>query len=109
VLGGAVRANCSIRRFVIAGAIRASPAATLTNAMKHAPGSQVELRLSVRAGALEIELRDSGAKAPSSLAKTGAGIGLAGMRERIEALGGSLEAGPVNGGGWRLHARVPAG
>jgi signal transduction histidine kinase len=81
----------------------------LTNAMKHAPGSQVELRLSVRAGALEIELRDSGAKAPSSLAKTGAGIGLAGMRERIEALGGSLEAGPVNGGGWRLHARVPAG
>jgi signal transduction histidine kinase len=81
----------------------------LTNAMKHAPGSTVDLRLSVRAGALEIELRDSGARAPSKLARTGAGLGLAGMRERIEALGGRLDAGPVSGGGWRVHARVPTG
>jgi signal transduction histidine kinase len=78
----------------------------LTNAMKHAPGSTVELRLRVRAGALEIELRDSGAKGASTLASTGSGFGLGGMRERIEALGGSLEAGR-SGGGWRLHARVP--
>jgi len=81
----------------------------LTNAMKHAPGSTVDLRLSVRAGELEIELCDSGAKAPSKLAKTGSGIGLAGMRKRIEALGGRLDAGPANGGGWRVHARVPTG
>jgi signal transduction histidine kinase len=81
----------------------------LTNAMKHAPGSKVALRLSVRADALEIELRDSGAKAPSELATTGSGLGLAGMRERIEALGGRLDAGPISGGGWRLHARVPTG
>jgi signal transduction histidine kinase len=81
----------------------------LTNAMKHAPGSTVDLRLSVQAGALEIELRDSGAKAPSKLAMTGSGLGLAGMRERIEALGGRLDAGPVSGGGWRVHARVPTG
>jgi signal transduction histidine kinase len=81
----------------------------LTNAMKHAPGSKVALRLSVRADALEIELRDSGAKAPSKLATTGSGLGLAGMRERIEGLGGSLDAGPVSGGGWRVHARVPTG
>lgn len=81
----------------------------LTNAMKHAPGSKVALRLSVRADALEIELRDSGAKAPSKLATTGSGLGLAGMRERIEALGGRLDAGPVSSGGWRLHARVPTG
>jgi signal transduction histidine kinase len=74
--------------------------------MKHAPGSTVELRLRVRAGALEIELRDSGAKGASTLASTGSGFGLGGMRERIEALGGSLEAGR-SGGGWRLHARVP--
>jgi signal transduction histidine kinase len=79
----------------------------LTNAMKHAPGSTVDLRFSVRAGELEIELRDSGAPAPSKLAKTGSGLGLAGMRKRIEALGGRLDAGPVRGGGWRVHARVP--
>jgi signal transduction histidine kinase len=80
----------------------------LTNAMKHAPGSEVRLSLSVREDALDIELRDSGAKAPSALAGTGSSLGLAGMRERIEALGGSLDAGPQSGG-WRLHARIPTG
>jgi signal transduction histidine kinase len=79
----------------------------LTNAMKHAPGCTVDLRLVVRADALDVELRDSGAQSASTLADTGAGLGLAGMRERIEALGGVLEAGPLTGGGWRLHARVP--
>jgi signal transduction histidine kinase len=81
----------------------------LTNAMKHAPGCTVDLRLVVRADALDVELRDSGARSASTLADTGAGLGLAGMRERIEALGGDLEAGPLEGGGWRLHARVPTG
>jgi signal transduction histidine kinase len=81
----------------------------LTNAMKHAPGCTVDLRLLARADALDIELRDSGATSVSTVADTGAGLGLAGMRERIEALGGALHAGPVAGGGWRLHARVPTG
>jgi signal transduction histidine kinase len=80
----------------------------LTNAMKHAPGSAVQLRLVIRAGTLEIELLDSGGEAPSELARTGGGHGLAGMRERIAALGGTFEAGPV-GGGWRVSARVPTG
>jgi signal transduction histidine kinase len=79
----------------------------LTNAMKHAPGCTVDLRLVVRAEALDIELCDSGPESASTLADTGAGLGLAGMRERIEALGGALEAGPLDGGGWRLHALVP--
>jgi signal transduction histidine kinase len=79
----------------------------LTNAMKHAPGSTVDLRLSIQAGALEIELCDSGARAPSRLAATGSGLGLSGMRKRIEALGGELDAGPVSGGGWRVRAHVP--
>jgi signal transduction histidine kinase len=29
------------------------------------------------------------------------------MRERVESLGGSLEAGPTSGGGWHLIARLP--
>jgi signal transduction histidine kinase len=81
----------------------------LTNAMKHAPGCTVDLRLVSGADALDIELRDSGAKSAPTLADTGAGLGLEGMRERIEALGGHLDAGPLDGGGWRLHARVPTG
>ena len=66
----------------------------LTNAMKHAAGSDVLVRLAVRARALEVEVRDSGATAPSPLATSGAGLGLAGMRERVQALGGVFEAGP---------------
>jgi signal transduction histidine kinase len=43
----------------------------------------------------------------AALAGSGAGLGLAGMRERAEALGGMLDAGPQADGGWRLHARLP--
>ena len=81
----------------------------LTNAMKHAAGSAVRVRLAVRAGALEIDVRDGGAVVPSPLAATGLGLGLAGMRERVEALGGVLDAGPRAEGGWRLQARLPLG
>lgn len=80
----------------------------LTNAMKHAPGSEVELRLGVAADALEVDLRDSGARMPVTLGESGLGAGLQGMRERVEALGGTLAAGP-DGGGWRLSARLPIG
>jgi signal transduction histidine kinase len=74
--------------------------------MKHAAGSAVRVRLGVRAQELEVEVRDDGPVAHSPLAASGARLGLTGMRERVEALGGDLEAGPANGG-WRLHARLP--
>jgi signal transduction histidine kinase len=79
----------------------------LTNAIKHAPGSAVAVCLRVRGDELEVAVRDGGDGAPSSLAVTGAGLGLAGMRERIEALGGAVRAGPDPGGGWELVARLP--
>jgi signal transduction histidine kinase len=79
----------------------------LTNAIKHAPGARVQVRLASTGDWLEIEVRDHGGGAPSRLAESGSGLGLTGMRERVEALGGDLEAGPY-GGGWRLHARLPA-
>jgi signal transduction histidine kinase len=43
------------------------------------------------------------------VADSPAGVGLRGMRERVAALGGSLEAGPADGGGFRVHARIPLG
>ena len=79
----------------------------LTNAIKHAPGSDVRIRVGVQAHQLEIELQDDGAVAPSSLVRSGAGLGLAGMRERVEALGGALHTGPQSGRGWRVHALLP--
>jgi signal transduction histidine kinase len=78
----------------------------LTNAMKHAPGSEVTLRISATPGELEIELRNWGGETSSELAETGSGLGLKGLRERVETLGGRLEAAP-EGGGWRLHADIP--
>jgi signal transduction histidine kinase len=82
----------------------------LTNAIKHAPASAVRLRVAVEGGALEIELRDeAGGTGGGSLAGTGSGMGLEGLRERVESLGGSLDAGPAGAAGWRLHARVPTG
>ena len=81
----------------------------LTNAMKHAPASEVRLRIAVDRETLEIELRDERGDAPGSLAATGSGFGLKGLRERVESLGGSLDAGPAGDDGWRLHARVPTG
>ena len=63
--------------------------------------------LAVRDGGLEIDLRDRGSRARPALADTGAGLGLAGLRERVAAAGGQLTAGPVPDGGWRLHARLP--
>ena len=80
----------------------------LTNAMKHAPGARVRVRIALPGDWLEVEVRDRGGGPPSALAQTGAGLGLDGMRERIESLGGSLDAGPCVQGGWRVHARLPA-
>ncbi len=78
----------------------------LTNAMKHAPGSEVRLRISVSGDELEIELHNWGGEQPSSLSRTGAGLGLRGLRERLQALGGRLDAAP-EGDGWRLRAALP--
>jgi signal transduction histidine kinase len=78
----------------------------LTNAMKHAPGSEVRVRLTASGDGLQIEVTDSGESPSSTLAASGSGVGLAGMRERVAALGGDLHAGP-DSGGWTLHARLP--
>ena len=79
----------------------------LTNAIKHAPGSQVRVRLAVNGDALMVEVVDRGAAGSPALAGTGSGLGLAGMREHVESLGGGVDAGPTSEGGWRVRARIP--
>jgi signal transduction histidine kinase len=56
--------------------------------------------------AVEVDVRDDGRATPGSAAN-GGGQGLAGRRERVSLLGGTLEAGPLPGGGYRVHARLP--
>jgi signal transduction histidine kinase len=85
----------------------------LTNVRRHAgPVRQVRVQVTAAADHLDLRVDDDGwgAAANRTSAETdGAGFGLIGMRERIAALGGTLDVGPRRGGGWRVHARVPLG
>lgn len=78
----------------------------LTNAMKHAAGAPIDLRLALEDDLVIEVLNGPGAGTAGDLAASGSGLGLAGMDERVRALGGSLRAGPEDGG-WRLTARLP--
>jgi len=80
----------------------------LTNAIKYAPGAQVHVEMIVEPGRVEIDIHDTGAARPSTLANTGGGLGLAGIRDRVHAAGGTLEAAPASPRGWRVHATLPA-
>ncbi len=78
----------------------------LTNVRRHAPGTAVRLRLSYDLGGLDLEIVNDPPVHGSS-STDGAGRGLMFMRERIEASGGVLDAGPTDDGGFCLRARFP--
>ncbi|WP_219463041.1 sensor histidine kinase [Nonomuraea rhizosphaerae] len=78
---------------------------SLSNAMRHAPGSTVTITLARDGDSLRLRVRDGGGSAPGGPA--GAGHGLAGMRERAALLGGTLEAGPAANGGFQVSATLP--
>ena len=81
---------------------------SLTNALKHAPGAPVDIVVAGTGGQVEIGVRNGPAVGPpSGLEGSGGGRGLAGMRERVSACGGELTAGPADGGGWQVLARLP--
>jgi signal transduction histidine kinase len=76
----------------------------LTNVIRHAgPAASASVRVARAGEALTIEVTDTG----TQQAAGGEGHGIAGMRERAVALGGSFEAGPRPEGGWRVHAELP--
>jgi signal transduction histidine kinase len=79
----------------------------LTNALKHSDPTNVTVTLAFRDSRLELEVVDDGTTATPDAAT--AGHGLIGMRERLALLGGELEIGPREGGGFRVAARLPVG
>lgn len=81
----------------------------LTNVAKHA-GTAARARLAVAVvdGAVHWEVSDDGRGSVPAAVPAGGGHGLTGMRERVEVLGGRLEAGPT-GAGWRVRTVLPAG
>jgi signal transduction histidine kinase len=83
----------------------------LTNVVLHAPeAGQVTVTVERGPAGVTVEVADDapGAPAAPSWFGRGGGHGLVGMRERVEALGGSLQAGSAPAGGWVVRAEVPA-
>ena len=79
----------------------------LTNAFKHAgQGASADVLIAHRDGRVTVEVVDDGGGSPAPQ-PPGASAGLAGMRERVALFGGTMEAGPRNGGGWRVSASLP--
>jgi signal transduction histidine kinase len=77
---------------------------SLTNVLRHAGPATATVSVRRLDGRLDIEVADTGRGAQPG---TPVGHGIAGMRERAVALGGSLLAGPAPGGGYAVRAVLP--
>jgi signal transduction histidine kinase len=82
----------------------------LTNVRKHAPGARVTVQVSYDAAQVRLAIRNTPPARPPSdgLARTGSGLGIASLRQRIELVHGTLRAGPEPDGGFSVEATLPA-
>jgi signal transduction histidine kinase len=78
---------------------------SLTNVVRHADATAVTVTVGYLADQLTLEIADDGR--PSGAPPGPGGSGIAGMRERAEALGGELHADRMFTGGFRVRARLP--
>lgn len=89
---------------------------SLANCARHAPGARVEVRVVCRPDAVEVSVIDTGATrevavqgaASADAAEKSGGNGIRGMGERAASVGGRLVAHPRPGGGFEVHAVLPA-
>jgi signal transduction histidine kinase len=81
---------------------------SLTNALKHAHGSNTTVHVRRGAGEIAVEIGTDGTGSADA-APGGSGRGLAGLRERVGVLGGEFSAGHRDGGGFVVRARIPVG
>ncbi|MGD9482812.1 histidine kinase [Streptomyces sp. TRM70308] len=85
----------------------------LANVVRHAPGAptQVSVSKSVAEGSARLTVLVVNGPPPgppaAPLEKGGTGQGLVGMRERVQLAGGTLDTGPLPGGGFRVAAQLP--
>ncbi|MFD9356387.1 histidine kinase [Streptomyces sp. NPDC060031] len=80
----------------------------LSNCLRHAPGSRVEVGVAYGPGELHLCIANTAPTRPAPPSQ-GAGHGLLGMRERAGMLGGELAAGPRPDGGYEVSAVLPMG
>ncbi|MFE7994684.1 sensor histidine kinase [Streptomyces shenzhenensis] len=80
----------------------------LTNVHRHAPGEHVVVRLDADPGWLHVTVSNSWAQRRTGSPAGGrSGLGLIGLRERVEALDGTFSAGPEHPGRWEVRAGLP--
>ncbi|MDX3227364.1 sensor histidine kinase [Streptomyces sp. ME19-01-6] len=80
---------------------------SLTNTIKHAPGSAVQVRLVRLGDATEVGVRNTGGGFVPPHPTSGH-YGLTGLRERVRLLGGTFHAAPTpDGDGFEVRARIP--
>jgi signal transduction histidine kinase len=80
----------------------------LNNVSRHAGQACTSVHLHYEPESLSIQVADDGNGSVTSTRPSGPGLGLIGMRERVSALGGGLEAGPQDDGGFLVLAELPA-
>lgn len=84
----------------------------LTNALRHAPGAPVEVRVRVGDDEVEVVVENGRSARSPAAAAAGPGVGghgLVGLRERVAVLGGRLAAGATPDGGHHLTVTLPTG
>ena len=80
----------------------------LTNTLRHAGASRADVTVRSGPDGVELDVVDDGCGPVAGTGGTGgAGRGLVGMRERAAMVGGTLDAGPLPAGGYRVHAQLP--
>ena len=78
----------------------------ISNALQHAPGAPITVKVTRLEVAFELSVLNGPARRlPAD--PGGGGTGLTVMRERADAVGGALQAGPVEGGGWQVRLVLP--
>ncbi|WP_393916125.1 sensor histidine kinase [Halostreptopolyspora alba] len=92
----------------VASAVHRIVREAVTNVVKHAAPARCRVRVAAGGGQVHVEVRDDG-PGTRVLPDTGEGTGhgLLGMRERAAMHGGTLTAGALPGGGFRVFARIP--
>ncbi len=80
----------------------------LTNVLKHGgPNASARVELAYEPTHIQVSVLDTGRGAVVKPAPGGSGNGLIGMRERVDAYGGEVSAGPRAGGGYAVIATLP--
>ena len=80
----------------------------ITNALKHAPGAPIHVTVHAAHGGLSVVIENGPPRdTPTGVEEAGGNHGIAGLRDRVAAVGGDLRAEPTPDGGWRLTAEIP--